>query len=73
MIEVGPGPGGITRAIIGNGAREVHVIEKDLRFIPSLDLLREASGGILNIHPGDVLNFNMTSERQKSLGCIYVN
>lgn len=29
MIEVGPGPGGITLALIGNGAREVHVIEKD--------------------------------------------
>jgi len=35
------------------------VIEKDLRFLPSLRLLGEASGGRLVIHTGDVLSFNM--------------
>lgn len=60
VVEVGPGPGGITRAILGNGAREVHVIEKDKRFIPSLELLREASGNILHINMGDALNYNMS-------------
>lgn len=67
VVEVGPGPGGITRAIIGNGARELHVIEKDTRFLPSLQLLQEASGNVLHIHMGDVLRFNMTSKHSSCL------
>jgi len=59
VVEVGPGPGGITRSILGQGAVQCAVIEKDLRFLPSLRLLGEASGGRLVIHTGDVLSFNM--------------
>jgi len=60
VVEVGPGPGGITRSILGQGAAQCTVIEKDLRFLPSLHLLREASGERLVIHTGDVLSFNMS-------------
>lgn len=60
VVEVGPGPGGITRSILGQGASRCTVIEKDPRFLPSLELLNEASGGRLNIILGDVLTFNMT-------------
>jgi dimethyladenosine transferase 1 len=59
VVEVGPGPGGITRAILGQGAARCTVIEKDPRFLPSLHLLAEASGGRLEIHQGDALAFNM--------------
>jgi len=59
VVEVGPGPGGITRSILGQDAAQCTVIEKDLRFLPSLRLLGEASGGRLVIHTGDVLSFNM--------------
>jgi len=59
VVEVGPGPGGITRSILGQGARQCSVIEKDPRFLPALELLNEASGGRLDIHIGDVMNFNM--------------
>jgi len=59
VVEVGPGPGGITRSILGQGAAQCAVIEKDLRFLPSLQLLGEASGGRLEVHTGDVLSFNM--------------
>jgi len=61
VVEVGPGPGGITRALLQQGAKEVFVIEKDPRFIPSLNLLKEASGEHrpLNIHIGDCLNYNV--------------
>lgn len=38
VCEVGPGPGNITRAIILNGAKSVVVIEKDRRFLPSLEV-----------------------------------
>lgn len=61
VIEVGPGPGGITRSILGHGARRCYVIEKDPRFLPSLELLNEASGGRVEIILGDVLNFDMSS------------
>ncbi len=60
VVEVGPGPGGITRALIANGAREVHVIEKDPRFMPCLRLLQRASGDVLHINEGDCLNYNMS-------------
>jgi len=59
VVEVGPGPGGITRSILGQGARQCVVIEKDPRFIPALELLNEGSGGRLDIHIGDVMHFNM--------------
>lgn len=38
VCEVGPGPGNITRAIILNGAKNVIVVEKDRRFLPSLEV-----------------------------------
>jgi len=59
VVEVGPGPGGITRSILGQGARQCSVIEKDSRFMPALELLNDASGGRLDIHLGDVMHFNM--------------
>lgn len=36
VCEVGPGPGGITRCILESGVRELHVVEKDERFMHSL-------------------------------------
>lgn len=36
VCEVGPGPGGITRAILNSGAEDLLVVEKDTRFIPGL-------------------------------------
>ena len=38
VVEVGPGPGGITRSLLGQGARRCLVIEKDSRFLPALQL-----------------------------------
>ncbi len=38
VCEVGPGPGGITRAILEAGAKHVTVIEKDRRFLPGLEV-----------------------------------
>ncbi|KAG7167985.1 dimethyladenosine transferase 1, mitochondrial-like isoform X1 [Homarus americanus] len=59
VCEVGPGPGGITRSILEQGAARVTVVEKDPRFLPVLELLRDASHGKLHIELGDVLTYNM--------------
>jgi len=61
VCEVGPGPGGITRAILESGVEKLIVVEKDARFMPSLQLLNEASNGMMQIHHGDVLKFDMSS------------
>ncbi len=38
MIEVGPGPGGITRKLFEHGAARVAAIEKDIRLFPALQV-----------------------------------
>ena len=75
MIEVGPGPGGITRALVEANAKQVLVIEKDPRFIPSLQLLQEAAGGTkkLSINIGDCLHYNVESKSDKSKQLQYSN
>src|SRR5262249_6308868 len=54
VIEVGPGPGGLTRALLEAGARVV-AIEKDRRFLPLLDALVDWSAGQLHVVQGDAL------------------
>ncbi len=54
VIEVGPGPGGLTRALLEAGAHVV-AIEKDERFLPLLEPLVAWSGGRLRIVHGDAL------------------
>ncbi|WP_292041764.1 MULTISPECIES: 16S rRNA (adenine(1518)-N(6)/adenine(1519)-N(6))-dimethyltransferase RsmA [unclassified Brevundimonas] len=54
VIEVGPGPGGLTRALIESDAGKVILVEKDPRFIPLLSELDDGSGR-LTIHEADAL------------------
>ncbi|XP_022693966.1 dimethyladenosine transferase 1, mitochondrial-like [Varroa jacobsoni] len=56
VIEVGPGPGCLTRPIFEQGAESVVVIEKDKRFMAALELLANATNNKLKIVHGDVLN-----------------
>ena len=55
VIEVGPGPGGLTRALLETGARVI-AVEKDPRFRPLLDELAAAAGGRLELVIGDALS-----------------
>jgi len=55
VIEVGPGPGGLTRALLETDASQVIAIEKDRRFIPLLDELADASDGRLIVIEADAL------------------
>jgi 16S rRNA (adenine1518-N6/adenine1519-N6)-dimethyltransferase len=54
VLEVGPGPGGLTRALLEAGARVV-AVEKDARFLPLLAELAEAADGRLSVVHNDAL------------------
>jgi 16S rRNA (adenine1518-N6/adenine1519-N6)-dimethyltransferase len=54
-IEIGPGPGGLTRALLGHGAREVIAIERDARCLGALAEIFAAYPGRLTIVEGDAL------------------
>ena len=53
-IEVGPGPGGLTRALLEAGGRVI-AVEKDPRFVPLLEELQAAAPGRLTIVQADAL------------------
>ena len=55
VLEIGPGPGGLTRALLIEGARKVLAIEKDERFLGALADVNAASGGRLVVAPADAL------------------
>ena len=55
VVEVGPGPGGLTRALLLEGARHVVAIEKDERCLAALGEIAAASGGRLSVVAGDAL------------------
>jgi 16S rRNA (adenine1518-N6/adenine1519-N6)-dimethyltransferase len=55
VIEVGPGPGGLTRALLAEGAREVIAIERDPRTLPALAQISAAYPGRLTVISGDAL------------------
>ncbi|HEY1095633.1 MAG TPA: rRNA adenine dimethyltransferase family protein, partial [Alphaproteobacteria bacterium] len=59
IIEVGPGPGGLTRALLTQtDAKQIIAIEKDRRVIPALASLVEAADGRLTLIEGDALYFD---------------
>jgi len=58
VLEIGPGPGGLTRGLLSEGARRVLVIEKDPRCIPALEEIAAAYPGRLQIIEGDALEVN---------------
>ena len=60
VLEVGPGPGGLTRALLAAGAR-VTAIERDGRCIPALAELGDAYPGRLRVIEGDALAVDMPS------------
>lgn len=55
FIEIGPGPGGLTRGLLLEGAKNVHAIEFDKRAINALSSLESAADGQLNLYHQDAL------------------
>jgi 16S rRNA (adenine1518-N6/adenine1519-N6)-dimethyltransferase len=55
VVEIGPGPGGLTRALLAAGARRVVAIERDARCLTALGELAAAHPGRLELVAGDAL------------------
>ncbi len=61
VIEVGPGPGGLTRALLAEGAKKVIAIERDRRCIAALAEIAAHYPGRLDVIEGDALTTDMAS------------
>lgn len=61
VIEVGPGPAGLTRALLMAGAPRVIAIEKDRATAPILSAVTDASDGRLNVIYGDALKTDFSA------------
>ncbi len=60
IIEIGPGPGGLTRSIFIQGANSIIAIEKDYKSIKCLQSLKEICGDKLKIIHEDILNLKLS-------------
>jgi len=58
IVEIGPGPGGLTRALLSEGAERVVVIERDDRCLPALQQIAAHYRGRLEIVMGDATVFD---------------
>ena len=59
ILEIGPGPGGLTRGLLASGARRVLALEKDPRCIPALNEIAKIYPGQLDIFNTDALDFDI--------------
>jgi 16S rRNA (adenine1518-N6/adenine1519-N6)-dimethyltransferase len=58
VIEIGPGPGGLTRALLAMGARHVIAIERDERALPALEEIAQRYPGRLEVVCADAKHFD---------------
>jgi 16S rRNA (adenine1518-N6/adenine1519-N6)-dimethyltransferase len=61
VLEVGPGPGGLTRGLLVEGARHVVAVEKDARCIPALMEIAALYPGRLTVLHGDALEMDVAA------------
>jgi len=61
IVEVGPGPGGLTRALLLEGATHLTAIEHDKRAVPALEQIAAAAPGRLTIVEADALAFDYSA------------
>ncbi len=60
ILEIGPGPGGLTRGLLAEGARHVVAVEKDPRCLPALAEIAAAYPGRLTVIEGDALGMDLS-------------
>ncbi len=58
VLEIGPGPGGLTRGLLAEGARRILAVEKDARCLPALEEIAAVYPGRLEIIHGDALDID---------------
>jgi len=58
VVEIGPGPGGLTRALLAEGANRVIAVERDERAVAALDEIAVRYPGRLTVVSGDALEFD---------------
>ncbi len=61
VIEVGPGPGGLTRSLLGSSAEDIVAVELDRRAVAAITELAEAAGGRLRVIEADALALDLAS------------
>ncbi|MFM7335700.1 MAG: 16S rRNA (adenine(1518)-N(6)/adenine(1519)-N(6))-dimethyltransferase RsmA [Tabrizicola sp.] len=61
VLEVGPGPGGLTRGLLAEGARRVVAVEKDARALPALAEIAAHYPGRLEVLHGDALELDLAT------------
>jgi 16S rRNA (adenine1518-N6/adenine1519-N6)-dimethyltransferase len=61
VVEIGPGPGGLTRALLLEGAARVVAVERDERCLPALQQIAERYPGRLEVNLGDALKADWPS------------
>jgi len=73
VIEVGPGPGGLTRALLMEGAAKVVAVERDRRCIAALEEVAAVWPGQLDIIEGDALEVDLASHLVGRPGAVVAN
>lgn len=61
VVEIGPGPGGLTRSLLKAGVKQLVAIEKDSRCVAALAELQQAVGNMLTIVEADALQADVTA------------
>ena len=59
IVEIGPGPGGLTRSLLANGAKHLLAIEMDERFLPILQEINQVYSGNLQIINANALKIDI--------------
>jgi len=73
IIEVGPGPGGLTRALLMEGAEHVVAIERDARCLPALEEIASAYPDRLKVIEGDAMKVDLREHIDGGRGKIIAN
>ncbi|MCO6186520.1 16S rRNA (adenine(1518)-N(6)/adenine(1519)-N(6))-dimethyltransferase RsmA [Rhizobium sp. L1K21] len=73
VFEVGPGPGGLTRAILSLGAKKLIAVERDSRCLPAMEEVSGHYPGRLEVIEGDALKIDFASLAGDGPCCIIAN